>query len=190
MIGTTFRDMLMLFLLLMMFLVVAMVQHIHPPSQHQEHVPPPGNVIVHTFWPKGPQDVDTWMTGPGEPSPVGWTNPNGVLLDLLRDDTGTGYDATPLNYEDVYSRGIVPGRYTVNVHCYSCVKLPVPVTVEISVKGTAPDAKAKVIATTKIVLKAQAQEVTALDFKLDALGNVVKGSMNTIYQPMVNKGSE
>jgi hypothetical protein len=182
---TTFRDLLMIMLLGFVFMIVAMIPHLNPPAT-EDDAEPPGNVIAHITWPKGNIDVDMWVMGPGEIVPVGYSNKGGLLWNLLRDDLG-GNDATDLNYENAYTRGIIPGEYIINVHCYRCYTFPVPVTVEVSVKRES-DGNTKtplrVIATTLVELHSNGEEATALRFTLDREGNLEPGSMNHVFRPL------
>src|SRR3546814_21118968 len=114
-------------------LIVLILPHLNPPASAKQ-AGAPGNLIVHVSWPEGDADVDLWLDGPAEPVPVGYSNKGGVLWNLLRDDLGTKPDATPLNYENAFTRGVVPGEYTINVHCFRCPTTPVQVDVEISLK--------------------------------------------------------
>jgi len=120
--------------------------------------------------------------------PVGYSNKGGVLWNLLRDDLGTVPDLTNINYENAYSRGIVPGDYTINVHCYRCRQLPVPVDMEVSiasdVAGSADKARAEVIATSRVELRTDGQERTALRFRIDADGDVDAASFSTVFKSL------
>lgn len=175
---TTFRDMLMIVLLGFVFMIVAMVPHLNPPPK-DDSVKPPGNIIVHMMWPPGNVDVDMWVIGPGEPRPVGFSNPNGVLWNLLRDDVGTVNDSTPLNYENAYTRGIVAGEYIINVHCYRCDSSEaVPVIVEVRIrKGS----KLILVAISKIKIL-PLQEMTAIRFLIDEKGNLIPSSVNRVQR--------
>ncbi len=149
---------------------------------------PPGNVSVVATWPPGDIDVDLWVYGPGEMRPVGYSNANGMVWNLLRDDLGANPDATPLNMENAFARGIVPGRYTINLHCYRCPQVPVPVDIEVraSTDGSAggKSGTSKILVTTKVVLTKQGQEKTAIDFKMDGAGVIAADSMNSILQSL------
>lgn len=183
---TLFRDALFLMLLGLVALVIWMLPFLNPPAQ-QDRAEPPGNLIVHITWPEGDTDVDLWSDGPGEPVPVGYSNKSGVLWNLLRDDLGQFPDATPLNYENAYTRGIVPGDYTINVHCYRCPVTPVPVDVEISVKPTGSlGAKTpmRILVTTRVALESEGQERTAIRFRLNADGTADKESFNSVFRPL------
>lgn len=180
----SFRDLLFILLFGFVFMVIAMLPFLNPPAQ-EDNTEPPGNVIAAITWPEGDTDVDLWVYGPGEVLPVGYSNKGGVLWNLLRDDLGASPDATALNYENAYTRGITPGEYIINVHCYRCPVLPVPVTVEVSVKGDGPGKQAmKIIATTTVNLESLGEELTALRFELTKDGELVSGSMNHVYEEL------
>lgn len=184
--GITFRDLLTILVLAFVFIIVAMLAHLNPPATNDD-AEPPGNVIATITWPEGNIDVDLWVLGPGEPKGVGYSNSNGLLWNLLRDDLGTFPDATPLNYENAYTRGIFAGEYVVNVHCYRCPTVPVPVDVEIAVKRLGEGKKGlRLIATTRADLRFNGEEVTALRFRLDADGKLVDGSLNHLHKPLRN----
>ncbi len=182
----TFLDMLMIMLLGFVFMIISMLPHLNPPAT-EDNSEPPGNVIAHITWPKGNTDVDMWITGPGELVPVGYSNKGGRLWNLLRDDLGDQTDATDINYENAYTRGITPGEYIINVHCYRCPILPVPVDVEVSVKrddDNGVKTPLKIIATTRVTLHQAKEELTAIRFKLDKDGNLEEGSMNHVYREL------
>ena len=67
--------------------------------------------------------------------PVGFPNKGNEVVNLLRDDLGLFQDLTDINYEIVYSRGIVPGEWIVNVQAYRLEDpiQPVPVQVQVVV---------------------------------------------------------
>jgi hypothetical protein len=138
--GTVFRDVIMLALAGFVAMVVLLLPHLNPPGeQAQADAEPPGNVIVEIHWPEElDSDVDLWVEAPGD-IPVGYSNKGGAIFNLLRDDLGQRADATELNYEVSYSRGIPAGEYTVNVHLYRNTAniFPIPVSVVTSVKKSA-----------------------------------------------------
>jgi len=191
MIRRVFQD--KLFLLMMGFaaMVFMMLPHLNPPAK-DDAAKPPGNVIAAVEWPPGNTDIDLWVMGPGEIVPVGYSNKSGLLWNLLRDDLGTSPDATPSNYENAYTRGVIPGEYVVNVHCYRCPILPQKVDVEISIQmvedeGRPPSmqkSSMKIIATTAVTLRQNGEELTALRFELTKGGALVPGSMNHVYRSL------
>lgn len=181
MLNTLFRDFALLVAMAFMFMVFVLVQHLNKPTEVQG-LAPPGNVVATINWPRGDIDIDLWVTGPGEPRPIGYSNVNGLLFNLLRDDQGEKPDLSGLNYENAYSRGAPPGEYIVNVHCFSCEYGPVNVDVEVVVrKSSGRQAK---IGVTRVQLLYEGDEQTAMRFTLDGEGDPVPGSINHLYRPL------
>lgn len=184
MIKRIFQDMLFLLVIGFVAMTVWMLPHLNDPSQ-KDNAEPPGNVIAAINWPEGNNDVDLWVTGPGEVNPVGYSNKNGLLWNLLRDDLGTAPDATSLNYENAYTRGITPGEYIINVHCYRCPELPIKVEVEVSVKAEGDGKRSmRVLAATVVEIQHEHTEHTAVRFKLDSAGNVIPNTMNHVFKAL------
>lgn len=186
--GTVFRDVILLALAGFVAIVVMILPHLNPPdAKTADAMDPPGNVIVEARWADAwDTDVDIWVQAPGD-VPVGYSNKGGAIFNLLRDDLGRRGDATEMNYEVTYSRGIPPGEYTVNMHLYRNPerKLPVPVTVVVSVKKTAQESGKQILAS-KVQLNREGQEVTVFRFKLDEAGDLVPGSVHNLQRPLRN----
>jgi hypothetical protein len=182
--GTVFRDVIMLALAGFVAMVILLLPHINPPGKAaQENTQPPGNVIVEVRWPDElDSDVDLWVEAPGD-VPVGYSNKGGVIFNLLRDDLGKRADATGMNYEVSYSRGIVPGEYTVNLHLYRNVTgvFPIPVTVVTSVKKSAKESARQLLAS-NIELGREGQELTVYRFRLSEDGDLVPGSVHSVQR--------
>jgi hypothetical protein len=98
---------------------------------------------------------------------------------------GRRADATEMNYEVSYSRGIPPGEYVVNVHLYrnAAGVSPIPVTVVASVKSSQTES-ARQLLSTKVALTREGQELTVFRFKLDAGGQLVPGSVGSLQRPL------
>ena len=184
--GTVFRDVIMLALVGFVAMVVLILPHINPPGAKQNtDSSPPGNVIVEVRWPdEVDADVDLWVQAPGD-VPVGYSNKGGAVFNLLRDDLGNHADATELNYETSYSRGILPGEYTVNLHLYRnpSKTYPVAVTVVTSVKRDA-DRGSKQLLASKVLLVREGEETTAYRFRLTELGDLVAGSVHSLQKDL------
>jgi hypothetical protein len=183
--GTVFRDVLMLALIGFVAMVIMMLPHLSEPKQKSDEHRSPGNVVVEIHWPNDlPVDVDLWVQAPND-VPVGFFNQGSEHFNLLRDDLGTEGDATNLNYEVSYSRGIKAGEYIVNVHMYGPVPggITVPVDVVVSVRQKY-DTLRQVLKTT-IDLKRRNQEETAFRFKLTATGELVLDSVTTVRRRLV-----
>ena len=183
--GTVFRDVITLALLGFVATVILLLPHVHPEAKTSDSVNMPGNVMVEIRWPDElDADVDLWVQAPGD-VPVGYSNKGGKIFNLLRDDLGTKGDATGLNYEVSYSRGIVPGEYVVNVHLYrnNTQLNEIPVTTVVSVKG--PHAHgAKQILTSQVKLTHLGQELTVFRFRLNKNGDLDAGSVNSLPKPL------
>ena len=160
--GTVFRDVIMLALAGFVAMVLLLLPHLNPPGEEaKENTQPPGNVIVEVRWPDELDcDVDLWVEAPGD-VPVGYSNKGGVIFNLLRDDLGKRADATGMNYEVSYSRGIPAGEYTVNLHLYRNTTgvLPVPVTVVTSVKKSSKESARQLLAS-NVELTREGEELT------------------------------
>jgi hypothetical protein len=184
--GTVFRDVVMLALAGFVVLVIMLLPHLNPPgAKTADDTTPPGNVIVEVRWPDEiDADVDLWVQAPGD-IPVGYSNKGGAAFNLLRDDLGKRVDATGLNYETSYSRGIVPGEYTVNLHLYRNPSrtYPVPVTVVTSVKQSASQAARQLLAS-KVQLAREGEEMTVYRFRLTEAGALVAGSVHSLDKPL------
>lgn len=184
--GTVFRDTIMLALAGFVALVILMLPYLNPKqTKSAENMEPPGNVIVEVRWPDElDTDVDLWVQAPGD-MPVGYSNKGGVVFNLLRDDLGRRADATKMNYEVSYSRGLPPGEYTVNLHLYRNMARAstIPATVVASVKKSAQESARQLVAS-QVDLKREGQEVTVFRFRLDERGDLVAGSVSSLQRPL------
>ena len=185
--STVFRDVIMLALVGFVALVILMLPHIQPPGAETtgRGRSPPGNVIVEVRWPdEVDADVDLWVQAPGD-VPVGYANKGGAVFNLLRDDLGNRADVTGLNYETSYSRGILPGEYTVNLHLYRnpSQTYPVPVTVVTSVKRDTAE-RAEQLLASKVELTREGEETTVYRFRLTEDGELVAGSVHSLFKEL------
>jgi hypothetical protein len=184
--GTVFRDVIMLALAGFVAMVILMLPHLNPQGEDaQASTEPPGNVIVEVRWPDElDTDVDLWVEAPGD-VPVGYSNKGGAIFNLLRDDLGQKADATQLNYEVTYSRGIPAGEYTINVHLYRNTSgaLPIPVTVVTSVKKSGNE-RARQLLASKVELGREGQELTVYRFRLTENGDLVAGSVHSLQREL------
>ena len=182
-----FRDLILLMLTGFVTVAVLMLAHINPKAAaaRAKDTAPPGNVLVEATWPPGmDSDVDLWVQAPGD-LPVGYSNKGGAVFNLLRDDLGQQLDLSGLNYESSYSRGIVPGEYTVNLHLYRnrAGLAAVPVTVIVSTKPTSAD-PARQVLMSKVELAREGQERTVFRFRLSERGDLVPGSVTSLQRPL------
>lgn len=148
-----------------------------------------GNIRVEIIWPDEMDvDIDLWGEAPDGP-PVGYSNTNGVVLNLLRDDLGSYADLTGINYEIMTSRGLPPGEYTFNVHWYgnTSKQTSVPIKAFITLRyddSTNSKSGSITLHTDAIVLTRQGEEITILRFKIGADGKLVPGSETTLKKPL------
>jgi hypothetical protein len=182
---TVWLDTALLMLGSFVLMTVLMLTVMNPPAKSSEaDVQAPGNITVEIQWPNTlDADVDLWVQAPGD-RPVGYSNTNGKIFNLLRDDLGRANDMTDLNYEVAYSRGMPAGEYAVNVHLYrgiSGVSIPVKVVVSAKKSTTGP---AQQLSSTTVELRHNNQELTAMRFRLDDHGSLVTGSMNSLFKAL------
>ena len=182
-----FRDLILLMLTGFVTVAVLMLAHINPKAAaaSAKDTAPPGNVMVEANWPPDmDSDVDLWVQAPGD-VPVGYSNKGGAVFNLLRDDLGHQLDLSGLNYESSYSRGVVPGEYTVNLHLYRSRAglAAVPVTVIVSTKPSSAD-PARQVLMSKVELAREGQERTVFRFRLSERGDLVPGSVTSLQKPL------
>jgi hypothetical protein len=184
---TVFRDVIMLALAGFMTIVILVLAHLNPRAvaAKVQDMAPPGNVMVEANWPQElDSDVDLWVQAPGD-APVGYSNKGGAVFNLLRDDLGHQLDVSGLNYESSFSRGIIGGEYTVNLHLYRnrAATITIPVTVVVSVKAGA-DLPARQILVSKLALSREGEERTVFRFRLSEAGTLVPGSVTSLQRPL------
>jgi hypothetical protein len=164
-------------------LLFALFASIPKKNESEAKAEPPGNLVVTIVWPVGNSDIDLWVLGPGEPRAVGYSRKSGKLFDLLRDDLGLVPDATGANFENAYTRGVVPGEYTINIHAYRAPTLPLVVNVEIGMNA-GNNSQMRVLVTTSVTLIHQGQEITAIRFYLEKDGTIRKDSLHRVFKPL------
>jgi len=185
---TVWLDTALLMLGGFILMTVLMMAVVNPPAKWAETSGDqrPGNVMVEAQWNDGVDaDIDLWVAAPGD-RPVGYSNKNGAIFNLLRDDRGMDDDATKANYEVAYSRGMPAGEYVANVHLYGAdIEVPLPIEVKViaSVRGTNDDKIRRLVSTT-LRLHHENQQITAFRFRLDRDGELVPGSINSLYREL------
>lgn len=192
--GTVFRDVILLALAGFVVVVMLLLPHLNPPTKQAEaSLMPAGNVVVEVRWPDGlDADVDLWVAAPDD-EPVGYSNKGSENFNLLRDDRGQMMDATQLNYEVTYSRGIAPGEYTVNLHLYAArgnaIGRPVPADVVVSVKRGGGSITKQILAR-RVVLSELDEEITVFRFDLVGEGQLRPGSVHSLFRPLRVEGGQ
>lgn len=187
--GTVFRDVLMLALIGFIAMVIMLLPHVSKTKEESDDHTPPGSVVIEMHWPDElPVDVDLWVQAPDNIA-VGFWNQGSQYLNLLRDDLGLEGDASGRNYEITYSRGILPGEYTVNVHMYGVVPAGVVVPVHVIVSVKSKYDSLRQILDTRVELQRRNQEETAFRFRLTEDGDLVPGSVTTLRRRLVTAPS-
>ncbi len=179
--GTVFRDVVLLALAGFVAIVLLLLPHVNPPGVADEATDePPGNVIVELFWTDSRDvDIDLWVAAPND-QVVGYSNRGAVYFNLLRDDLGTYRDATPINYEVAYSRGISPGEHIVNLHLYrldAAQNGPIEAKVMVTTVGPETGVREQIIER-DLTLTTEGEEVTVFRFSLNDDGQLTPGSVN------------
>ena len=165
--------------------IIILVFHINPPKQNDaRNERARCNIRVEVIWPKELNlDIDTWVQAPGD-TPVGYSNLNGRVFNLVRDDLGNYADLTEMNYEVAFSRGIPAGEWTINLHWFSntagAVEVPVKVLITMKKVDDGSSKAAPITIMSKhVVLKHVGQELTVIRFVTDEDKNVDMKSLST-----------
>lgn len=188
--GTLFRDLITgAFGIVTVVMFVLLLLPKEPAEKNDEQDRSRGNLRVEIIWPDHMDvDIDLWTKAPGLP-PVGYSNMNGPILNLVRDDLGTYADVTGINYETTYSRGLPQGQYVINIHWFSnshnALKVPVNVFVTIKKDDTANSKeRPRSIIKTQLNLTWVGQEITVIRFRLDENGDLIPESMDSVPTPI------
>ncbi|MEJ2394027.1 MAG: hypothetical protein P8Z77_04460 [Candidatus Thiodiazotropha sp.] len=186
-----FTDLLFNALLAFTFLFLVALMFLNPPAKSGT-INPKADFIITVTWPdNNPDDIDTWVEGPGGQL-IWFKQPQAGLLHLDRDDRGMANDSlvvdgravvNPLNQEVVTLRGRPPGEYVVNVHYYNSKSLqPVPVTVSLAEVNPV----LKILHYATLRLERLGEEKTALRFSIAPDGQVF--GINTLAKSIVEVG--
>lgn len=154
------------------------------PKAAEQKQQPPGALTVQMFWPDDSDaDIDLWVRAPGD-RPVGYSNKDGAVFSLLRDDLGVINDTSGKNFEVAYSRTLPQGEFVVNCHSYSVRSSAPPIPVKVVVQIRRPGASTETLATVDAQLDRAGQEITVLRFRLDEHAALVPGSQNNLPTPL------
>jgi hypothetical protein len=163
---------------------------INPPKEENaEDSRSRGNMRVEVYWPPDINaDIDLWSKAPND-NPVGYSNLNGRVFNLVRDDLGTHADLSGVNYEVSFTRGIPPGEYIINLHWYSnsqgAARIPVKILITLKKDDGANSKEAPTKVLTKtVVLTMVGREITVIRFKVDDNMDVIENSFTSIYKPI------
>jgi hypothetical protein len=152
--------------------------------------------IITISWPNNINcDVDIWVRDP-ENRVVSYQAKDVGIMHIERDDQGWVNDfmaylklqpSQQLNNSETWVlRGKLAGKYTVNLHLYSCAldEKPIPLgtlyDVPVTIELTKLNPDIKKVLTETITLKKVWQEITAFNFVLDGKNNVVNISKEQV----------
>jgi hypothetical protein len=159
-------------------LVVLVLAQINPIAKNNpDSTKPPGDLMVCISW-QGANDVDLWGTAPGQTKAVGYSNKNGEVLDLVRDDLGKDALTRP-RLECEFARGLPDGRYVFNIHGFALTDPEVLVHAEIRLGG---EFGFSLLLERDMTIKYR-QERTVAQFQLHD-GKIVPGSVNEVAVPL------
>lgn len=161
--------------LVVVFAALAVLAINSAQSKHEASIK--GSLIITQYWQKDANaDVDTWMLGPGESQPVGYSHKHGYHCDLIRDDLGHARDPESRNMENIICRGAPAGEYIINSVLFALYSPPMPIHVWITVQ----DGSGDILLHEDGELTYEHQEITLARFRLDNAGNIVPGSVNKL----------
>lgn len=192
---------------LVLFLLTSLM--VQPVKKNvQEGIKKDAEYIVQIQWKSEIDcDVDIWMRNPLN-DVIGFKNTNAGLMNLERDDLGKYGDiiqnvqGKPIvssgNEEIVTLRGIIPGKYTVNLHLYTCRTDPnitgktleslelgslVPVDVEVTLIKLNP--KYEILDRRIVRLNRVWQEITIYSFDMNT--HKISGNFDTTPIKLLEK---
>lgn len=132
--GLVFRDLIFITLFVFITIVFMLLPYVNPVGEDNKYdIEQPGQMMIELIWPPEKSvDVDLIVRDPfGEV--VFFRNQTTQVFSLLRDDRGDLNDHTGLNFEQVFSRRLPDGQYTVNAIVYSLGSSSLPVEVYLNV---------------------------------------------------------
>lgn len=175
-----YRDVLLAFSAVVSLVVLFELPNINPPAKPvTENIQPAGQISVIVCWKRAPIDIDTHGIAPGEDKPVGFNNRSGKVLTLLRDNRGDTGGNAPANCESMTARDLPAGEYTFNLFGFSVSEVT---TVHVEI-GVGKDAGSMHVFTYDLPI-ANRQERTVMRFRVDDKGEIVPGSINSVFKPL------
>jgi hypothetical protein len=187
---TAFIDLLINVLTGMVFLFMITTLMITAKVKNEdEGVKKDAQYIIQISWPNDLNcDVDIWVRDP-ENRVVSYQAKDVGVMHIERDDQGWVNDLMVIfklqpnqqlnNSETWVLRGKLAGKFTVNIHLYSCaiddkaVPMGQPIDVPVTMELTKLNPDLRKILTKTITLKKIWEEVTAFNFVLDGKNDVV-----------------
>ena len=184
-----FLDLLFNVLIGFVFLFIVSFLLINPIAKRAD-IEVKAEFLITVFWPDNLEDdVDIYVEDPAG-NLVWFKSREPGLMHLDRDDLGKRNDEVvtaagtilfPENREIVTLRGIVPGEYVVNVHCYfKVVSDPVPVTIQIDKINPY-----SVVLRETVDLIKKGDEITVTRFSVNSKGDVT--NVNKLPKKLVQE---
>jgi len=184
-----FLDLLFNVLIGFVFLFIVSFLLINPIAKRAD-IEVKAEFLITVFWPDNLEDdVDIYVEDPAG-NLVWFKSREPGLMHLDRDDLGKRNDEVvtaagtilfPENREIVTLRGIVPGEYVVNVHCYFKVAAdPVPVTIQIDKINPY-----SVVLRETVDLANKGEEITVTRFTVNSKGKVT--NVNKLPKKLVQE---
>ena len=184
-----FLDLLFNVLIGFVFLFIVSFLLINPIAKRAD-IEVKAEFLITVFWPDNLEDdVDIYVEDPAG-NLVWFKSREPGLMHLDRDDLGKRNDEVvtaagtilfPENREIVTLRGIVPGEYVVNVHCYFKVAVdPVPVTIQIDKINPY-----SVVLRETVDLANKGEEITVTRFTVNSKGKVT--NVNKLPKKLVQE---
>ena len=176
-----FLDLLFNVLIGFVFLFIVSFLLINPIAKRAD-IEVKAEFLITVFWPDNLEDdVDIYVEDPAG-NLVWFKSREPGLMHLDRDDLGKRNDEVvtaagtilfPENREIVTLRGIVPGEYVVNVHCYFKIgEDSVPVTIQIDKINPY-----SVVLRQTVNLSTKGEEITVTRFSVNSKGKVTNINM-------------
>ena len=184
-----FLDLLFNVLIGFVFLFIVSFLLINPIAKRAD-IEVKAEFLITVFWPDNLEDdVDIYVEDPIG-NLVWFKSREPGLMHLDRDDLGKRNDEVvtaagtilfPENREIVTLRGIVPGEYVVNVHCYFKVgPKPIPVTIQIDKINPY-----SVVLRETVDLTNKGEEITVTRFSVNSNGKVT--NVNKLPKKLVEE---
>ena len=184
-----FLDLLFNILIGFVFLFIVSFLLINPIAKRAD-IEVKAEFLITVFWPDNLEDdVDIYVEDPIG-NLVWFKSREPGLMHLDRDDLGKKNDEIvtaagtilfPENREIVTLRGIVPGEYVVNVHCYfKAGPEPVPVTIQIDKINPY-----SVVLRETVDLTSKGEEITVTRFSVNSNGKVT--NVNKLPKKLVEE---
>lgn len=186
---TAYIDVLLNVLTGIIFLFILTTLMIQPQKKQDEGMKKNAQYVMNVEWDsKTDCDVDVWVQDP-QNNVVYFQQRDKGVMHLERDDLGFRNDIVSVvpgntinvieNRETWVLRGIIPGIYTVNLHLYGCRVDNIPIMINqnfvlsVTIELLKINPKYTLVTKKEVILNKIWEEITVMNFQLDADGNVI-----------------